>query len=91
MDEIIKTAKELREEIDNLPEVQEYYRLKELYEKDQELKEMRTKIALLKQQGKEDERNNLLKLYNSHPLVNNFQIAEEELKELLRTIQTIIQ
>ncbi len=91
MDEIINAAKELRNDIDNLPEVQEYYRLKNLYENDIELKEMRTKIALLKQQGKEEERNNLFKLYNSHPLVNNYESAKEEVQNLLRTIKDIIE
>ena len=37
MDKIIEKAKSLREDIDNLPEVKEYYRLKTLYENDKEL------------------------------------------------------
>ena len=91
MNSVIEQAKILRKSIDATPEAQEYYRLKSLYENDKELKKMRQDIARLKSEGKEEERNNLLKNYNSHPLVNNFQIAEEELKELLRTVQNIIQ
>ena len=91
MSNVIEQAKALRESIDATPEAQEYYRLKTLYENDEELKQMRQNIARLKSEGKEEERNNLLKIYYSHPLVNNFHIAEEELKELLRTIQSIIQ
>ena len=91
MNSVIEQAKTLRKSIDATPEAQEYNRLKSLYENDKELKKMRQDIARLKSEGKEEERNNLLKIYNSHPLVNNFQIAEEELKELLRIVQNIIQ
>lgn len=91
MSNVIEEAKALRKDIDSTPEAQEYYQLKALYENDEELKRMRREIARLKSEEKEEERSNLLALYNSHPLVNNFRIAEEELKELLRTIQTIIQ
>ena len=62
MDKLIQEAKELRKGIDNLPEVKEYYRLKSLYENDVKLKNMRIEIARLKQQGKEEERKNLLSI-----------------------------
>ena len=91
MDKIIALAKEIRDDIDNLPQVKEYYRLKEIYENDKELKAMRNKIARLKVEGKEKERNELLKAYNSHPLVNNYNIARDEVKEILLNLQNIIQ
>ncbi len=91
MDKLIEEVKLLREEIDNLPEVREYYRLKELYENDEELKRMRTEIARLKSLGKEEERNNLLDIYNSHPLVVNYEAAKEEVENLLTQIKDIIQ
>ena len=91
MDKIIALAKEIREDVDNLPEVKEYYRLKELYENDKELAALRKQIAKLKLEGKEKERNDLLKTYNSHPLVNNYNIAKEEVKEILLNLQNIIQ
>lgn len=90
MDKLIKEAKELREDIDSLNEVQEYYRLKKLYENDEELKQMRLEIARLKQQGKEEERNNLLAIYNSHPLVNNYELAKAEVESILLAIKNII-
>ena len=37
------------------------------------------------------EAKNLEELYNSHPLVNNFEASKEALYELLKTIQNIIQ
>ena len=91
MDKIIELAKEIRSDIDNLPQVKEYYRLKEIYENSKELKVMRKEIARLKVQGKEKERNELLKAYNSHPLVNNYNIAKDEVKEILLNLQNIIQ
>lgn len=91
MDKLIEETKSLREDIDSLPEIKEYYRLKELYENDHSLKEMRENIARLKSEGKEEERNNLLAIYNSHPLVNNYMMAKEEAEHILLVIKNIIQ
>ena len=91
MDEIIKKAKELKEDINNLPEMKEYLRLKELLEKDEELKQMRLDIARLKLENKEEERKNLINIYNSHPLVNNFYLAQEEIKSILGSIKNILE
>ena len=91
MNEIILEAKKLRDNIDELPEIKEYYRLKQLYENDEELKKMRREIARLKSLNKEEERNNLLAIYNKHPLVNNYEVAKQEAMSVLLTIQNIIQ
>ena len=90
MDKIIEEAKSLREDIDSLPEIQEYYRLRDLMENDKELSRLRIEIARLAKEGKLEERKNLLEIYNSHPLVNNYNIALEEAKSILRTIKDII-
>lgn len=90
MDKIAQDAKKLREEIDNLPTVQEYYHLKSLYEADEELANMRREIARLKNEGKEEERKNLLEIYNNHPLVNNYELAKQEVESLLLVIKNII-
>ena len=90
MDKIIEEALSLRKEINELPEIKEYLRLKELYENDESLKEMRYNIAKLKSEGKEEERKNLLDLYNKHPLVNNYEIAKQEAIDILNTIKNII-
>ena len=91
MDKVIELAKELRSQIDEMSEIKEYYRVKELFEKDEELENMRREIARLKNEGKEEERKNLLKIYNSHPLVINYNASKEEAMSILRTIQEIIQ
>lgn len=90
MDKIIEEAKSLRNDIDSLPEIQEYYRLRNLMENDKELSRLRIEIARLANEGKLEERKNLLEIYNSHPLVNNYSIAMEEAKSILRTIKDII-
>lgn len=90
MDKIVQDAKKLREEIDNLPTVQEYYHLKSLYEADEELANMRREIARLKNERKEEERKNLLEVYNNHPLVNNYELAKQEVESLLLVIKNII-
>ena len=91
MDKIIEEAKSLRKDIDNLPEVIEYRRLKTLYESDEELARMRKEIARLKASGKEEERKSLLKIYESHPLVNNYEVAKQEVMDILLVIKNIIQ
>ena len=90
MDEVIKLAQSLRKDIDNLPEIKEYYALKKLMEEDADLREMRKEIARLKSEGKEEERSNLLKIYNSHPIVNNYELAKQEVESILRSIKDII-
>ena len=90
MDKIIEEAKSLRNEIDSLPEIQEYYRLKNLMENDEELATLRKEIARLAQEGKNEERKNLLEIYNNHPLVNNYNLAMEEAKSILLAIKDII-
>ena len=90
MDEILNKAKEIREEVDSLPQVKEYYRLKELYENDDELKRLRGEIARLASEGKNKERKVLLEIYNSHPLVSNYNQAKEEVIILLNEIKNIL-
>ena len=90
MDKILEETKSLRNDIDSLPEIQEYYRLKILMENDEELRKLRTEIARLTKEGKIEEKKNLLAIYNSHPLVNNYNIAMDEAKSILRAIKDII-
>ena len=91
MDKVLEKAKELRALIDETPEMKEYLKNKELLEKSKDVYELKQNIANLKAQGKLEEAKNLGKLYNNHPLVNNFEVSKEALYELLKTIQNIIQ
>lgn len=90
MDKILEKANELSDAIQETPEVKEYLKLKELIEKDEELKELRNNIARLTSENKLEERDNLLKIYNSNPLVNNYEIAKENVKALLKTVADIL-
>ena len=91
MDKVLEKAKELRALIDETPEMKEYLKNKELLENNQDVYELKQNIANLKAQGKLAEAKNLEDIYNSHPLVNNFEASKEVLYELLKTIQNIIQ
>ena len=91
MDKVLEKAKELRVEIEKTPEYLEYIKNKELLENNKDVHELKQNIANLKAQEKLEEAKNLEKLYNEHPLVNNFEVSKEALYELLKTIQNIIQ
>ena len=90
MNKTDEALEKLANELYALPEVQEYLVLKENLEKDEELREMRIEIARLTNEGKKEEHDNLLKVYNSHPLVVNYQVAREELYNLLNQIKDIL-
>jgi len=90
MDKIAQLTDELASDLQELPEIKEFLRLKKLMETNKELADMRSNIARLAQDNKEEEKANLLAIYNSHPLVNNYNIAKEEAARILRTIQNIL-
>ena len=90
MDKVVETAKELSREIRELPEIQEYLKLKNLFENDENLAQMRRDIARLESEGKSEEKKNLLAIYNEHPLVSNYYSMKEEVRNILETIKEII-
>lgn len=90
MDKIITATNELREYLETLPEVQEYFRLKSLLESNEELKQLRLNILDLESKGLIEEKENLQAIYNNRPLVNNFEIYKDEVKALLRKISDVI-
>lgn len=90
MDKVLEKAKELRLAIEQTPEYKEYMKNKELLENSKDVKELKQNIANLRAKGKLEEANNLQKLYDSHPLVNNYEASKDELYRLLKTIESII-
>ena len=90
MDKVLEKAIELRGEIEKTPEYLEYIKNKELLENNKDVYELKQNIANLKALGKLQEASNLEKLYNEHPLVNNYEASKEALYSLLKTIETII-
>ncbi len=90
MDKVLEKAKELRASIEETSEYKEYLKNKELLEKSEDVIELKHNIANLRAKKKFEEAKNLERLYNSHPLVNNFEASKDALYQLLKTIETII-
>ena len=90
MDKVLEKAKELRVFLDETPEMKEYLKNKEALENSEDVQELKHNIANLRAKGKIEEANNLEKLYNAHPLVNNYEASKEALYQLLKTIESII-
>ena len=91
MDKVLEKAKELRALLEETPEMKEYLKNKEALENSEDVQALKHNIANLRAKGKLKEANNLEKIYNAHPLVNNYEASKEALYELLKTIQNIIQ
>ena len=90
MDKVLEKAKELLLAIEETSEFQEYIKNKEMLEKSEDVIELKHNIANLRAKGKYTEASNLEKLYNAHPIVNNYEASKEALYQLLKTIETII-
>ena len=90
MDKIKELTDKVSTDLHSLPEVQEFLRLKELMASDKELANMRSDIARLTSEKKEEEKNNLIAIYNSHPIVNNYNVVREEVMNILQTIKDIL-
>ena len=90
MDKVLEKAKELRLAIEETSEYKEYIQNKTALENSEDVIELKHNIANLKAKGKLEEARNLEKLYNAHPLVNNYEASKDALYELLKTIESII-
>ena len=90
MDKVLEKAKELRLAIEETSEYIEYQKNKELLENSGDVIELKHNIANLRAKGKLEEASNLQKLYDMHPVVNNYEVSKEALYQLLKTIETII-
>ena len=90
MDKVLEKAKELKAEIVKTSEYQEHMKNKAALENSEDVIALKHNIANLKTQGKIKEANNLEKLYNAHPIVNNYEVSKEALYQLLKTIESII-
>ena len=90
MDKVLEKAKELRALLDETPEMKEYLKNKEALENNEDVQVLKHNIAHLRANKKFIEADNLERLYNAHPLVNNFEASKEALFQLLKTIESII-
>ena len=87
MNRAIELTYELKKELDSLPLFQEYKRIKELVDSSEEIKELKREISKTSDKEKKSQ---LLKQYNSHPLVVNYKELENEVSEYLLQICEII-
>ena len=87
MNRAIELTYELKKEIDSLPLFQEYKRIKELVDSSEELNELKKEID---RTSDKEKKNELLKQYNSHPLMINYKELETEVSEYLLQICEII-
>ncbi len=90
MNESIKLAKELKEELLKEPLIAEYLRVKELVDKDEEINLLKKDIALAKAHKNDKLHQELLSRYNNHPLVVNYNVLKEEVNEYLLEISKIV-
>ena len=90
MDKIIELTQELKDELNKLPLFQEYKTLRKEVDESSELCELRKQIVRAKNENRLEDHKKLLEKYNNHPLVSNFNIIEQEVKEYLREISKIL-
>ena len=90
MDKVLEKAKELRLAFEETSEFQEYKKNKEMLEKSEDVIELKHNLANLSAKEKIVEASNLEKLYNAHPIVNNYEASKGALYQLLKTIESII-
>lgn len=88
MDKIIEKALELKSSLGELNEFKEYFRLKALYDSNEEIKSLLILLNSLDKNSKQYKK--VLDEYNSHPLVVNFHHAKEEVSSILKTIKEIL-
>lgn len=90
MDKIVELSQELKKELDNLPLFQEYKALKKEIDESSEIKSLKKEIVRAKNENRLDDHKMLLEKYNNHPLIVNFNIIEEEVKNYLKQISEIL-
>lgn len=90
MDKILEKTAVLRENLDELAIFKEYKSLKEVIQKDPEIKELKKQIVRAKNENRLEDHKRLLDEYNSHPLIVNFGVIENEVKEYLKEVSDIL-
>ncbi len=90
MDKVIEAAHELKDELEKLPLIIEYKRIKQLVDKSDELNALKKDIAIAKSLGDDELHKKLLEQYNSHPLMVNLRELSEEVGEYLKQISDIV-
>ena len=90
MDKVIDKTIELHDKIQKEPLFEEYFRLKSLFENDDQLAEYRRAIAKAKAGNDTKTYDKLKRLYDNNPLVVNYYNYLDEVKEYLEEIKEIL-
>lgn len=87
-DEVIALAEQINMTLLEIPEIKEYLRLQELYNKDEQVQLM---VSHLKDSNiTKEEYNRLIKEYVRNPLVNNYLQARQEALDIINSIKGLI-
>lgn len=85
MNNVIDIAKEINTELKQIPEIQEYLRLKTLYDADEIVQSLLKKMNDPKVTKKEY--SGLIDEYFKNPLVNNYLQARAEALDVINTVK----
>ncbi len=90
MDKILEKAQELKNELENLPLFIEYKRVKNLYDNNVEINELKKQIVRARNEGRMNEHKLLLDRLQNDPLYLNYTKLEEEVIEYYKEISNIL-
>lgn len=90
MDKILTLTKELKDLIEETDLVKEYRRVEALYKSNQELLDLSKAIKEAEDNKNEALRQQLVKTFNSNPLVKNYMSLKEDVFDYLKEITDII-
>lgn len=90
MSKIIDDAKTLKKELDNTPLIQEYMQIRDIFQKNEEILQLKKEIVRAKNENRIEDHKRLKKEYDNHPLVMNYLSLQEEVRALLKQICDII-
>ena len=90
MSDPVQVSKELSELIKTIPEIKEFFRIKEIFESNKELDNLRREIALAKENKDEERYVSLKQMYDNNPLVQNYYSIRIEVVDILKEINSYI-
>ena len=90
MDNPIELAEQIKDKIYDLPEANEYLRLKKIIDEDEEINKLQKEIVVLRSNGKAEEANALTNKLNAMPIILNFEAVRAQLADTLKVISNIL-
>ena len=90
MNDFEKNLNLLKDKLFDEPVVKQYFLYKESIEKDAKLVHLKNEMVRLTKENKHNDVKILKEQYDNHPLINNFNVLKEEVKNLLLEIKEIL-